>query len=68
MARAIIHVIGIYSIDNFVLAIEILNIGTVRECLFQDIYPIITSRVSGRGHRIGAVFLCVCLSVCLSVC
>ncbi len=25
---------------------------------------IITSRVSGRGHRIGAV--CVCVSVCLS--
>ncbi len=24
-------------------------------------YPVITSRVSGRGHRIGAVFLCVCL-------
>ncbi len=27
-----------------------------------------TSRVSGRGNRIGPVCLCVCLSVCLSVC
>ena len=29
-------------------------------------WAVITSRVSGRGHRIGAV--CVCLSVHLSVC
>ncbi len=28
---------------------------------------LITSRVSGRGHRIGAVLLCVCLCVCLCV-
>ena len=34
----------------------------------EVIRQIITSRVSGRGHRIGAVFLCVCVCVCLSVC
>ncbi len=28
---------------------------------------IITSRVSGRGHRIGAVCVCVCVCVCVSV-
>ena len=28
---------------------------------------VITSRVSGRGHRIGAVFLSVCVSVYLCV-
>ena len=27
-------------------------------------FDFITSRVSGRGNRIGAVFLCVCVSVC----
>ncbi len=31
-------------------------------------YPnFFTSRVSGRGYRIGAVFLCVCVCVCVSV-
>ncbi len=29
---------------------------------------LITSRVSGRGNRIGAVFLSVCLSLCVCVC
>ena len=36
-----------------ILLIQVLNL------------PFITSRVSGRGHRIGAVFLCVCVSVCV---
>ncbi len=30
-------------------------------------FNIVTSRVSGRGHRTGAVFSCVCLSVCASM-
>ena len=33
-------------------------------CVIEDHTLIITSRVSGRGHRIGPV----CVSVCLSVC
>ncbi len=32
-----------------------------------DSADIITSRVSGRGYRIGAMFLCVYVCVCLSV-
>ncbi len=31
-------------------------------------WGLFTSRVSGRGHRIGAVCVCVCVCVCVSVC
>ena len=39
--------------------------------VFSHLYFLVTSRVSSRGNRIGAVFLsvhvCVCVSVCQSV-
>ncbi len=37
--------------------------GQPAEALRESQNMIFTSRVSGRGHRIGAVCVCVCVSV-----
>ncbi len=42
------------------------SLGFILKMAKFSVFPIITSRVSGQGNRIGPV--CVCMCVCLSIC